>query len=190
MTAATRFFLAAVCLVATAMPLLAHESPIDHVDRRLQLRVDGTKLVLTYDLRQTQRAALLQLRSIDADNDGRITQKERGEFLERLATRQARLLKIELGGKPIQFQSVAPVELRPDLTQRFVFAADVGQLPKGVHRGRLRDLHSRAYPGSFRVLQDRSTGKVVVRSLLDRTVERFRGHPGMLMLLFEIRVTE
>ncbi len=179
-----------LCTLLLGRVLSAHESPIDHVDRRLKLRVDGTKLLLTYDLRQTQRAALLQLRVMDRDDDGRISNEERDQFLKQLAERQSRLLKIELNGKSLALKPVGRVALLPDLTQRFVFECEVRQLATGIHRGRLRDLHSRAYPGSFRVLQDRSKRKTTVRSLVDESVEQYRGHPGMLMLLFEVQVRE
>ena len=175
-------------LAGSAAPL--HESPIDHVDRVLRMSVEGDTLILSYRLRQTARAAFLQLRAMDKDGDGRVSDRERDTYFESRAALLAGRLDAELGGGPLRFRPRGKVKLGADLSQTFVFEAPLGRLAPGVHRGRLKDLHSRAYPGRYTVRQPRASrgGGATLRMLPDEAGERPKRHPDVLTLRFELRL--
>ena len=82
-------------LFSLAFAATAHESPIDHVDRRLAFTVSGDTLELLYRFRKTQRAALMQLRTMDANRDSRISTAERESFFKQAGERLANQLKIK-----------------------------------------------------------------------------------------------
>ena len=167
--------------------VFAHESPIDHVDRTLRMRVEGSRLLLTYRLRLTQRAALLQLRAMDEDKNGRVNDDERERFFDKFANELAKQLRVELDGKVLLFQPRGRVQLNPDFSQTIVFVAEIGELAKGKHGGLLKDFHSRSYPGSFVFLQQRAPENE--RAIVEAHSQPVGGgHTGMLSIRFDVRV--
>jgi len=182
-----------VVLCLCASTTLAHESPIDHVDRKLRLSVDGDKLLLTYQLRLTQRAALLQLRSMDSDKNGRISENERDKFFQKTSRRLAKLIDAELDHGRLTFEPVGKVRLAADFSQTFQFAAPLGKLDsKKTREGVIRDRHSRSYPGSFVFQQQRPTGneRVLINVLEESAAKRLQSHAGMLVFRFQLRVRD
>lgn len=179
--------LLSLCHSLFVISVTAHESPIDHVDRTLRMRVDGNILLLTYRLRLTQRAALLQLRAMDEDNNGRVNDDERERFFDKFAIRLAKQLRVELDGKVFWFQPRGRVQLNPDFSQTVVFVAEIGELAKGKHSGLLKDFHSRSYPGSFVFLQQRApeNERAIVEAHSQPVGSR---HTGMLSIRFDVRV--
>ena len=98
-----------VCHSLFVASVAAHESPIDHVDRTLRMRVEGNRLLLTYRLRLTQRAALLQLRAMDEDNNGRVNDDERERFFDKFAIELAKQLRVARGSlRPKSAPRAAP----------------------------------------------------------------------------------
>ena len=61
---------------------VAHESPIDHVDRLVKVWLADDGLHLSYRMRISERQALLQLRAVDTDRDGKISSTESGTFFK------------------------------------------------------------------------------------------------------------
>ena len=71
-----------IALALVPTPGRGHESPIDHVERELRLVAEDGQVVLTYRLLPTERAALMELKAMDADGNGTI---DFPEFLNLMA---------------------------------------------------------------------------------------------------------
>lgn len=138
------------CLLASLA--IAHESPVDHVDREFRLWVAEGRLHLSYRLQLTERAALLQLHQMDTDTDGQISQAEREVFFTTQAERLGHGFTLELAGRTLALIPSAPVQCDARLGQTFTFQTTLPALAPGRHAGRLADAHARAYPGPFRWL--------------------------------------
>ena len=165
----------------------AHESPIDHVDRTLQLYVKDSRLYVSYRLRQTDRAAFLQLRAMDRDRDGRVSRTERERFLNDFAKRLSKQLAGRFNNAMLRFRPVGAVKLHPDFSQSFLFAAKIGNLPPGEYHGRLTDYHSRSYPGSFMIYQGHSSARSALKISRNES-KATQGHSRMLVVNFVVRI--
>lgn len=181
--------LPAICNLFFAFPVNAHESPIDHVDRTLRLYVEAGQLYVRYNLRQTDRAAFLQLRSMDGDGDGRVNTAERERYLTDFAEHLARQLNAQFNDVPVDLRPVGQLKLNPDFSQTFLFVAKIGVLEPGIYRGQVEDHHSRSYPGSFTILGGNlAADRTTVRVTPEKNEKQHKGHPGMLVVRFEVRV--
>ena len=173
------------CLLSVVFAATAHESPIDHVDRQLAFIVSGETLELRYRFRKTQRAALMQLRTMDVDRDGSISASERERFFRQAGRRLAGQLKLKSEGQEQVFQMAGEVMLRPDFSQEFRFTTP---LKDNVAAAIFYDDFSGRQPGNVTVAQPQIEGqKVLLHIKHSSTMKRLRGHGGMTVL--EIKIT-
>jgi hypothetical protein len=182
--------LAAVVLVASA-PLkpLAHESPVDHVDRGIRIWVKGENIYLRYQLQLSERAAMMQLTQIDRNGDAVIADSERDEYFASFADALSKQLHLKLGNRVMELKRDGKIELLPEFRQVFTFSARCGPLESGRLPGVFSDEYSRSYPGAYRwdaPQIDLNAGpRVVVKDAPKAiTVE----HSGFLQINFEIVV--
>src|SRR5690606_36636478 len=72
-----QLFLWCIAAAATIASLTtfapAHESPVDHVTRVIDLRIADGRLYLIYRIELGERASLLEMHKIDANGDGSIS---------------------------------------------------------------------------------------------------------------------
>ena len=158
----------------------AHESPIDHVDRTLSFSLADGRLELRYRVRQTPRAALLQLRAMDADSDGQISAGERAVFFQKTGEKIARELK--LNGQP--FRPMDGVKLRPDFSAEYRFTTDV----TGESEFIFRDEHAGRYPGQVTIVPPtaQAGGKRLLQIERSPRMKVLRGHVGLTVLRIRI----
>ena len=162
----------------------AHESPIDHVDRSLRFSVRGGDLVLQYRLRKTPRAALLELRAIDEDGDGRISQTEREQYFESRGKRLAKLMRLVERNKAIPFEVSERVLLHPDFSQEFHFTARL----EGAENLEFTDGFSKTYPGSLVLEKSISDGKSPLLTIRESPkMSNKRGHVDLTVLELNIK---
>lgn len=175
-----------------AISAFAHESPIDHVERDLQLNVKNGKLMLIYRLQPTERAALMELKQMDGNADGKISDAERDAYFAALAESIAKKFTLTLDKQPLTFAVDGKVKRDGKLGQTFRFVAPLPPLKPGRHEGLLVDGHSREYPGAFRWKQagGGSAKEIRVEPLTLPDDPRIRQHPPWLELKFEIVVPE
>jgi hypothetical protein len=172
-----------LCLLMLGYAAAAHESPIDHVDRRLAFTVSGDTLELRYRFRQTQRAALLQLRAMDANNNGRINAAERERFFKQTGERLAGRLKLKAAGSEMTFRTTDAVVLRPDFSQEFRLTVPLNRAVTVT----FHDEFSGQYPGSVVIEQPPVEGrKVLLQIKQSPTMKVSRGHGGMTVLEIKI----
>ena len=172
------------CLFSLAFATTAHESPIDHVDRRLAFTVSADTLELRYRFRKTQRAALMQLRTMDSDRDSRISKTERENFFKQAGKRLADQLKLKSKGGEQTFQMEGKVMLRPDFSQEFRFTVP---LKNNVSAVTFYDEFSGRHPGNVIIVQPPlENQKVLLQIKQSPTMERFRGHGVMTELKIRI----
>lgn len=167
----------------------AHESPVDHVERELELTVKDGQLCLGYRLHFTDRALIMQLLAMDTNNDGHLTDAERTAYFTDFAGKLADLFSVQVDGKPLKFKPIGA--MRPDgrLGQTYDFCAPLGTLPPGRHLGVLLDGYSRQYPGPFRWHPEEAAPGIHVEPL-DQPVADPTQHPAWLELKFAIVVPE
>lgn len=127
----------------------AHESPVDHVSRKLWIWVQGEHLHLRYEEQLGERAAMLELHAMDRNRDGSIQASERKAFFLDKRTALANDLKLNFEGENLQLQPSEKVLLKPNWRQLYCFHAKIGSLEPGKRKGRLIDRHSRKYPGFY-----------------------------------------
>ncbi len=174
---------------ACALVGSAHESPVDHVDRTIQMWVEDGELHVSYRILLPERAVLVQLNRMDTDGDGVISPREREVYFQAFADRIAPLLRVELDGRPLALQPDGPVALDPQLGETFVFSTPLGHLAVGTHRGRLRDLYSQAYPGPYRLKASPQVAPQVLAVTVTEAPEtqHLAEHAGMIVLDFELK---
>jgi len=181
--------LAFVCVTAHA-----HESPIDHVERELDLSVKDDQLLLRYRLRYSERALLLQIHQMDGNADGELSASETAAFFTAHAAMLAALFTVQVEGRAVKFQPVGA--MRPDarLGQTYEFSAPLGNLAAGRHPGSFLDGYSRIYPGAFRWRRpgEGSPRATRVEPLIPPEAARSspQQHPAWLELKFEIVVPQ
>ena len=179
----------AMVLAAPLRPL-AHESPVDHVDRAIRIWIEGDSLFLRYQLQLSERAAMMQLKTMDADADGAVSENERDVFFSAFAERLAKDLHVQLGERTAELKPTGRVELLPQFRQVFVFSAPTGALTPGSLGGKLSDEFSRNYPGVYRwdgMKENSKSGPRVVVREAPKSQEAV-GHPAVLVLKFEVVV--
>jgi len=171
---------------------LAHESPIDHVNRVIRMDVKDEQLIIDYRLQMTPRTVLMQMRDMDVDGNGRIGDEERGTYFEASARDLKRALTLSRDEKPIRIKSSGNCVLRPDLSNEYYFAANLGELAIGKHAFIFRDSFAKKYPGSIRVNTPiPEAGQHVELSVSEQIgSQALRGHAAEVVLLIEIAVTE
>src|SRR6187551_2998837 len=83
----TLLTMAMACALVLSAPLkpLAHESPVDHVDRGIFIWIAGETIHVRYQLQLSERAAMMQLTKMDGDGDGVISGRERDTYFESFA---------------------------------------------------------------------------------------------------------
>ena len=180
--------LIALALVSALCPTpgRGHESPIDHVERELRLFAEDGQVLLTYRLLPTERAALMELKAMDADGNGTITDKERDAFLAAKSQAIAKQITLKIDEFSLPLAPRGGVRCDPQLGQTFVFAARLPTLASGRHPGKLVDGHSRDYPGGF-VWKDPGrggSGAVRFEPATPETPSRPGDHPPWLELQF------
>lgn len=131
---------------------LAHESPVDHVEREFRLWGEAGRFYLAYRVQHSERSVLIQLRQKDTNADGIISDSERDSFFTAESAKLAALFKLVLNGRPLKLIPTGPVRCDARLGQTYSFVADLPVLAPGRHVGRLEDGYARSYPGPFRWL--------------------------------------
>ncbi|HYG77830.1 MAG TPA: hypothetical protein VEK08_22680 [Planctomycetota bacterium] len=184
------FFAALALLIYVPARPLAHESPIDHVDRDIRIWVAGESIYVSYQLQLSERAAMMQLHKMDVDASGTVSDTERRTYFADFAAQLVRQLQLKVGTQPVSLKPDSPVKLLPQFRQKFIFSGPVGRLPKGKTPGRIDDLYSRSYPGNYRFVparaDQRQDTKVIVTEA-PKPVDA-SGHAGTLQIKFEIDV--
>lgn len=151
--AIARAVMAAVVMLGASSLGVAHESPVDHVNRQMQLWVAGGRLFVRYRIELTDRMAMMQLMAADLDGDGTVNDAEREALLRRLRERMRAGLRLEIAGQAVAWDHAEPVRLDARFGQTCVFATPVpANVAEGVS-GQLSDESSREYPGAFRYLR-------------------------------------
>jgi hypothetical protein len=178
-----------VTLSILASAALAHDSPIDHVDRVVQMRVEDGRLHVVYKFRVEERQAMLQLHRMDVDRDGKISEAERQTYFAGVSAELVKQLKVEVGGRELKLAIDGPVKLSADLSQTFRLSAPLGELAAGTHVGKLTDDFSRTHPGPYRY-SPRAVEKGAVRVEVGEgpKLEQAGGHPAMIVLNFRVVV--
>jgi hypothetical protein len=178
-------FVVALVLAATASR--AHESPIDHVERELWLFAEDGRVSLVYRLLPTERATLMELKHMDADDNGVISDQERESFFAAKAESIARKMQLKIGEQTLPLQPDGSVQLDPQLGQTFRFRAPLPALRSGRHPGELVDGHSRDYPGGFLWKASGQDGSAEIRfePVTPDTDPHSREHPPWLELRFD-----
>lgn len=181
---------AAVAIVSTDTTF-AHESPIDHIDRTISVGLVKRDLVINYRMRMTPRAALLQLRAMDRNDDGLINDEERSVYMGSVAARIRERMTVAVGDKPLRMDERAPALMHADLSNEFRFSAPLAGLESGKHVVKLEDDYTRQYPGGLRIRA------LDPESVDDRKVSvRWAGGPpkshnvGPLALVVEVALAE
>lgn len=185
----TRFCLL-VALAVTPLSGRGHESPIDHVERELWLVADNGQALLTYRLLPTDRAALMELKTMDADGNGTVSDRERDLFFATKAKAIAKRIDLNIDQFSMPLEPVGSVRCDPQLGQTFHFAAPMPALASGRHPGKLVDGHSRDYPGGFVWKEPGRVGSEAVRfePVAPVTGRRLQDHPPWLELQFNVVV--
>jgi hypothetical protein len=179
-----------VTLASAPPACLAHESPIDHVERELRLFAEGGSVRLVYRLLPTERATLMELGSMDADGDGSVADGEVDSFFAAKARAIARRITLTVGDRTLPLTPAGGVRRDPQLGQTFLFTAPLPALEAGRHPGRLVDGHSRDYPGGY-VWRDPGggdPGAIRFEPVTPDTGSRSPEHPPWLELQFNVVV--
>ena len=179
-------------LLLGAIAARAHESPIDHVERELDLSVKDGQLCLGYRLHYTDRALVMQLLAMDANGDGKLNDEERAAYFTDFAQKLADSFSVQVDGKSVKFKPVGSMHPDGRLGQTYDFAAPLGALTPGRHPGSLLDGYSREYPGPYRLHQpDPGAAAHTHIEPLDQAPSADPNqHPAWLELKFAIVVPE
>jgi hypothetical protein len=178
-------------LLATRGSLGAHESPIDHIDWTISVGLVKRDLVIDYRMRMTPRAALLQLRAMDRNDDGLVNDEERSAYMGSIASQIRNRMILAVGEERLHVVERAPALMHPDLSNEFRFAARLVGIALGKHVVKLEDDYTRQYPGGVRIralqASDSNAEPVSVRW----AEEPLKGHiEGPLTLLVEMALVE
>ena len=180
--------LLAICPMLT----FAHESPIDHVNRVIRMNVKDEQLIIDYRLQMTPRTVLMQMRDMDADGSGHISDEEKRAYFETNARELSRALALTRDEQPIRIKSSGNCVLRPDLSNEYYFAANIGELAAGKHSFTFRDSFAKKYPGSIRGHTPiPEAGQLVELEVSEGSGDDARrGHAAEVVLLIEVTVAE
>lgn len=177
-----------IALVLTPVSGRGHESPIDHVERELQLFARDGKVWLVYRLLPTERAVLMELEAMDADGNGRIADEERDVFFAGKGRAIAKSIELTIGDRSLAIEPDGGVRYDPQLGQTFLFTAPLPPLEPGRHPGKLVDGHSRDYPGGFVWKSPGRGGPETIRFEPVTRDARGHEHPPWLELQFNVVV--
>ncbi len=180
----------ALAVVTSLTPALrAHESPIDHVDRILQIYIEAGRIHVIYRFRCEERQVMLQLNQMDRNRDGKISDEERDAWFGAVADRLAKQLHIELDGRDLSLTCDGPVKLAPDLSQTYELSAAVGDLTTGSHHGKFSDDYSRIHPGPYR-WRPRQINRngIDVEAVAAPGLEVIGPHPAMIIVNLDVTV--
>lgn len=184
--------MALVFVMMTPLKPLAHESPVDHVDRGIKIWITGGIIHLSYQLQLSERAAMMQLNKMDSDADGIISDRERDAFFAPFSESLAKQLHLQVGEKQVEMKPDGAAKLLPQFRQVYRFSGTLGALEKGKHFGKLIDDYSRSYPGAYRWDGPKNgmseTGEPIVTVTEAPKAVEAAGHPGVLVLKFEVAV--
>jgi hypothetical protein len=188
--------MAKVCVVvlaitaAMALKPLAHESPIDHVDRDIRIWISEGSIFLRYQMQLSERAAMMQLQHMDTDGNGSISNVERDGYFAQFSGALCKQLHLFLDEKELALKPDKNVRLSPQCRQAFTFNVPIGELSPGKHLGRLVDDYSRNYPGNYRwdplKPHFNKNHNVTVREAPAES--KNGGHAGALIIHYEIVV--
>jgi hypothetical protein len=179
--------LALLAAMVSPFTAIAHDSPVDHVDRALRIYVQDGKLFVRYQVQLTERSALMQLGTMDTNRDGKVSDAERDGYFTKLSAELAAQLKLTLGEKNVALKPSGAVAFLPQFRQSFTFVADV-TLPAGKTAGELVDHYSRNFPGAYRWDEPKGAvekGPRVIVSEAPR-VHGTEGHPSVLVVKFDV----
>jgi len=182
----------AALTILVSLPLrpLAHESPVDHVDRGIRIWIKGDSVFLRYQLQLSERAAMMQLIKIDENADGVASESERDSYFAAFAEALSKQLHLQIDGKMLNLKSDRKAHLLPQFRQVFTFSGTCGALPQGKHAGQLNDDYSRSYPGMYRwdgAKFESGAGPRVTAIEAPKAIDAV-GHAGSLQLKFEVNV--
>lgn len=179
-------FCAAVLTAFT--PALAHESPVDHVDRAIRISVANGTLTVRYQLQLSERAALMQFQRMDTNVDGAVSIDERTTFLDTFQRELTPQLQVELDGKALALKIDGAVKLLPQCRQVFTFSAPIGELKTGRYKGQLLDSYSRNFPGAYRWDGPKTPGSKGPQVLVAEAPKMHDadGHPSVLQIKFDV----
>ena len=181
----------ALAIAYAASRVSAHESPVAHVDRTMAMWVKDGRLFLRYRVQVPEMLAVMQLYEADTDRDGKVTDAEWDAFYKGMSAKLKGLLRVELAGKPAEWEAVGGVATDPQLGQTYLFSTKLPPLADKAAKidGRMRDEFSRLYPGSYRYLNTAEVPEDAKRieAELDAATEKLDGaHPALLLLKFAI----
>jgi len=184
--------LIALALVVASLPQpgRGHESPVDHVERELELFAEDGKAWLVYRLRPTERALLMEIRSMDTDGNGTISDGERDRFFAGKAHAIAKKIDLRIDDRSLPLEPDGSVRCDPQFGQTFLFKASLPELGLGRHPGNLLDGHSRDYPGGFvwKNARRKATDAMRFEPVVPATPSRSDDHPPWLELRFDLVV--
>lgn len=188
-SAVARMAALAVVVLLPPSALLAHESPIDHVDRIVTIFIEAGRLHVMYRFRCEERQVLLQLNQMDKNRDGAISDEERNAYFGATAEELTNQLHVEVDGQALTLKSDGPVQLAPDLSQTYALSAPINELSAGTHAGRFSDDYSRAHPGPYRwrPRQINHNG-IDVDAVAAPGLENIGPHPAMIVVNLNITV--
>lgn len=179
-------FCAAILTAFT--PALAHESPVDHVDRAIRISVANGTLTVRYQVQLSERAALMQFQRMDTNVDGTVSSEERSAFFDVFQRELCQQLQVEVAGKALALKPDGAAKLFPQCRQVFNFSAPVADLKTGRHAGRLLDSFSRNFPGAYRWDGPKTPGTEGPQVLVAEAPKMHDtdGHPSVLQIKFDV----
>jgi len=148
--------------------------------------VEGDELRLSYRVQLPERAVMMQLKTMDADNNGLVSDKERQAFFDAQLRRIARLLKISVGEKDYTFQPAGPVQLDAAFGQTFTFAIPIQALRGNEYSATLTDDYSVRSPGGYRYIPHPKAYQVELMKAVQ--AQRYRNHPDRIAIRFKLNL--
>ncbi len=183
--------MSAVMLIVSGVVAEAHESPIDHVDRTISVGLAKRDLVINYRMRMTPRAALLQLRAMDRNQDGRVNDEEKSTYLRGVADQIRTRMALTVGEQRLVLVDIAPALMHPDLSNEYLFAAPLVSLRGGKHVFDLEDTYTRRYPGGVRLRALNTAGSSGESVKVRWSGEPPKGHlAGAVKIVVEVALAD
>jgi hypothetical protein len=115
--------IAALVLLAAALPAAAHDGGFGHSRRTLYVAAAPDGWSVEYRIVLSPDEALVEMTHMDADHDGQVSAAERDRYLAARARQVAERLQVrDAAGAPVALKRVR-CELGPALTQVYHFSA-------------------------------------------------------------------
>ena len=175
------------CLIQALLSfpvLFAHEAPVDHLERELTISVEGNELRLSYRVQLPERAVMMQLKTMDTDNNGLVSSTERQTFFNHQITRIAGLLRISIGDKDYTFEPAGQVQLDAAFGQTFTFAMPIQTLKGNEYSATFSDDYSAHSPGGYRYVHH--PGARQVKLIKAVQAQQYRQHPDRIAIRFNL----